>query len=115
MERSTDLSQFEELMNPLDIMIALIFKREVVFQLDEFHVKYGNTCLTGTGALTDFEAIIKHFVARTIQLLSTIYLNKIKVVLNDDGLIYYIYTHFYTLATGELEEKLDFHSKLKGV
>lgn len=107
MDRPSEYTEFEQLINPTDTIITLIYRRELKYRLLEFFTKYESTSLTNPNALKELEALIKEFVSRTLQLLSGEYLKKLHLVFNDDGIIYYIYSHFYSLTIAELEEKTE--------
>lgn len=107
MEQSSELTEFEQLISPTDTMITLIYRRELKYKLLEFFIKYESTSLTNPNALKELETLIKGFVSRTITLLSKDYIKKLQIVFNNDGIIYYIYSHFYSLTIAELEDKIE--------
>lgn len=107
MEHLNQLTEFNQLINPVDTMIALIYKRELKFIILEFFHKYGDTSLSNKGALEEMDSIIKKFVFRTISNISKKYRKKLRLVLTDDGIIYYIYSNFYNLVIIELEDKIE--------
>ncbi len=115
MERPSEYTEFEQLISPIDTMIALVYRRELKYRLLEFFTKYESSCLMHPNALEELEILIKEFVSRTIKLLAKEYIDKLKVVFNDDGIIYYIYSHFYNLTITELEDKLESLPNNKGV
>ena len=107
MEYPNQLTEFDQLINPVDTLISLIYKRELKFAILEFFQKYGEASLSNKGALEEMDITIKTFVSRTLASISKKYRKKLRLVLTDDGIIYYIYSNFYVLMITELEERID--------
>jgi len=99
-------TEFDTMIQPLDVIISIVYRRELSFEIPEFFNKYKEISLQHQPALEELEVLIKKSISRILTLFSKPYMNKLHQILNDDGIIYYIYTNLFSLIVNDIESLL---------
>lgn len=99
-----ETTEFETLIQPLSIMINLIYDREIKYLIPAHFSKYGDISLINSGALDEINTIIKTNVKHCLTMVSKTYMKKLNHIFNNDGIIYYIYTSMYNSITTDIEK-----------
>lgn len=81
---------FEQLIQPLDIMIDIVYNKYCALSLSKLVSDYKETVRTNKNAADILQKIIADGVKSVLSSLSRTYLKKISNIYSNDGLIYYI-------------------------
>jgi len=101
------LTEFEELMQPIDTVVSMVFKRELQNAINIIFNNYKESSIYNNSSQEDIDKCVKVGIERCLNLISKNYRKKvIKKVFTDDGIIYYLYMSLYTLTLSSLEDKI---------
>lgn len=97
-------SGFDLVLQPLDIIINLIYDNSMKGSISELYSKYQDDVLKTTSANDEIKDIINNASKQALSLLSKRYRDRLLQFYNTDGLSYYVYVHINRLAMAHLEE-----------
>jgi len=97
------LSEFDQIIQPLDIMINLIYHQSITPQISKLIKLYGLDTLKNQNSLNNINEIVKSNIETILMNLSKTYLKKLRCVYSNDGVVYYIFSTLYSLFTQNIE------------
>lgn len=96
------VTEFEEVMQALDTVITMHFKRVLKSRVNALYYKYREKIIETSGQ-NELEALLKESVTRILPLLSNNYIKQIEIYYTPEGLIFYIYNCLRTCVFTELK------------
>ena len=100
-------NEFEMILQPLDIMINLVFDNHIQPSMDELYLKYKEDLIKTKSANEDIKTVINNSSKQSLSLLSKRYRRRLLQFYSQDGLAYYIYVRVNRLTINLLEELIE--------
>jgi len=100
-------SEFETVLQPLDIMINLVFDNQIKAEMDVLYEKYKDDLGKTKSSRTDIKIIINKGAKQSLMLLSKQYRKRLLQFYSTDGLAYYTFVRINRLTVNLLEELID--------
>jgi len=97
-------SGFDLVLQPLDMMMTIVYENVITTELGELHSKYKEDIIKSESANEEIKNIINTSSKQVLSLLSKRYRSRLLQFYNVDGLSYYVYVHINRLAVTHLEE-----------
>lgn len=105
--QTENASEFEAVLQPLDIIINLVFDNQVTAEIGELYSKYKDDLGKTKSSRTDIKTIINNCSKHSLILLSKRYRKRLLQFYSTDGLAYYTYVRINRLTINFLEELID--------
>lgn len=103
----SDISEFEELLIPLEVMISTVFTEHVKYQLIKLYQDHRHDVLISNAAMSTQEELISSNVKVILLQLSKTYTKKLLSFYSNDGLLLYIISSLKKLIYSELSSRLE--------
>ena len=103
----SELSEFEELLIPLDIMTSTVFNEHVKYELVKLYHSHREDILISNVSLAAQETIISTNVKLILMQLSRGYVKKLLTYYSNDGLVLYVMSCLKKLIYSDLSSRLE--------